>query len=134
VTQHDSLVLVTANRTEIAVQQLLRIDDDFVTVRGRIAGSQDAGRVFFVPFIKIDNVRFQREVKEAEFHDMFADFDAPAAPEPPPPVQETPVPPVAPSISTKTPVPIKSAVLERFRNRSTPGSNQGVTMRPPVEG
>jgi hypothetical protein len=39
-TQHDSLVLVTANKTEVFVQHFIRIDEAFVAVKGRLAATQ----------------------------------------------------------------------------------------------
>jgi hypothetical protein len=141
--QHDSLVLVTDNRTEIAVQTLLRVDEDFVAAKGRLAATQDAGRVYFIPYANINYVGFQREVKDAEFFEMFAGFDAPPGPATPPPAEAAAPPspsagpmegrpaPADPSSAQapgKTPRPLKSAVLERFRARN---SNPGVVYRPP---
>jgi hypothetical protein len=144
--QHNNLMLVTRGGTEIAVQSVLRIDHEFMAIKGRLAGSQDAGRLFFVPFDQIDYLGFQQAVKESEFHDMFdglsvpspAAVAAPAAPvaaEPPPAVparEPEAAPPVAPSLSgvSRPPTPIKSAVLERFRARSV--SSPGTALRPPL--
>ena len=69
--QHNNLMLVTSGRTEIAVQVLLRIDHEFMVIRGRLAGSQEAGRVFFIPYDQIDYFGFQEAIKESEFHDLF---------------------------------------------------------------
>ena len=140
---HNSLVLVTANRTEISVQALVRFEEDFVAVKGRLAATQLAGRVFFVPYANIDYVAFQNEVKDADFAEMFAGFDATASPPPPPepPAPEAPAPPPAPpeeapaadapvGPTVRTPAPIKSAVLERFRARN---SSPGVVLRPTAD-
>ena len=101
-------MLLTRNHTEIAVQSILRLDPDFLIIKGRLAGSQDAGRVFFVPYDQIDHVGFYRAFKDAEFNEMFAGLDAP------PPAFAAAPEPTAPD-ACKT--PIKSAVLERFRAR-----------------
>lgn len=105
--EQDGLMLVTSNRTEIAIQSILRFDPDFLIVKGRLAGSQDAGRVFFVPYEQLDHIGFYRAVKDAEFNEMFAGLDASqpafaAAPE---------------QAADGSKIPIKSAVLERFRAR-----------------
>ena len=70
-------MLVTCNHTEFAVQSIMRLDPDFLVIKGRLAGSQDAGRIFFVPYEQIDHVGFYRAVKDAEFNEMFAGLDAP---------------------------------------------------------
>ena len=100
-------MLVTCNHTEFAVQSIMRLDPDFLVIKGRLAGSQDAGRIFFVPYEQIDHVGFYRAVKDAEFNEMFAGLDAP------PPASASPEPPSADGSKT----PLKSAVLERFRAR-----------------
>jgi hypothetical protein len=150
--QHN-LMLVTRSGTEICIQAILRVDHEFLAFKGRLAGSQDAGRLFFVAFDQIDYLGFQQAVREEEFHELFdglqmpapatialpAEF-APAAepepePEPEPAIAQTPaaVPggpaaPVAPSAVAGAAAPIKSAVLERFRSRQ-PSSG----VRPPVK-
>jgi hypothetical protein len=103
----DGLMLVTSTRTEMAIQAILRLDPDFLIIKGRLAGSQEQGRVFFIPYDQIDHIGFYRSVKDAEFNEMFADLDASTAEAAEPGAVEP---------NGKT--PIKSAVLERFRARS----------------
>jgi hypothetical protein len=141
---HDSLVLVTGSGVEIAVQSLIRIDHELLVIRGRISGSTDIGRVYFIPYTQIDYVGTFREVKEEEFREHFGNLELP----PPelvavvpsavaPPVELPPAEPPAPEpepqpAAEETPrvaTPIKSAVLERFRQRGPNGSFPGV--RPP---
>ncbi len=141
--QYNNLMLVTSGRTEIAVQCVLRIDHEFMAIKGRLAGSQDAGRLFFIPYDRIDYLGFQQAVKESEFHEIFdsltvpapAAVAAPAAAEPPPAAPDREpeaAPPVAPSLSgvNRPLTPIKSAVLERFRARSV--TSPGTALRPPL--
>jgi len=141
--RHNQLMLVTRSGIEIAVQALLRIESDFIAIKGRLSGSTDAGRVFFIPFVNIDYFGIQRDVKEAEFDAIFGlgSLTPAATPEaaaaesaPAPPGAAAPPPPAAPA--PKTPLPIKSEVLERFRSRiaGMPGSANGTTVRPPVDG
>jgi hypothetical protein len=115
VKDQDGLMLQTINRTEIAVQLFLRLDPDFLIIKGRLAGSQEAGRVFFVPYEQIDHIGFYRAVKEADFNEMFAGLDVPEAP-----VASAPPDPTAVDANgSKASPPLKSAVLERFRSRSS---------------
>lgn len=145
--EQSKLTLVTAGGIEIAIQSLLRIDPECLALRGRLAGSTDAGRVFFVPYSHIDYFGFQQPLKETEFHELFGsleDLATEAPPEPPPapppaapvlaPPPPPPPPPRVPSDLTppRGPSVIKSTVLEKFRARSTT-TNPGTQMRPGTE-
>ena len=113
--EHDCLSLFTSNRTEIAIQAILRIDPDFLIIKGRLAGSQDAGRVFFIPYAQLDHIGFNRAVKDVEFNEMFAGLDAP-----PPAAAPTFPDAAADADGSRTPAAaVKSAVLERFRSRAS---------------
>src|SRR5690348_14838699 len=92
--QHNQLMLVTAAGTEIAVQTILQTYPDFIAFKGRLAGSQDAGRLYFLPYQNVDYLGFVREVKDEEFVQMFAALDfgvaaeaAPIPAEAPPPAE-----------------------------------------------
>jgi hypothetical protein len=145
--QHDQLMVVTAIGTEIAIQSILRIEEDFVVIRGRLAGSSDTGRVFFVPYNQINYAGFQRAVKEEEFDALFGENPPQGAAEaaaraPSPAVQptgpKTPLPPSKssgsptggltatdrPRNSNRPPLPLKSELLERLRSRSHQGAGQ----------
>jgi hypothetical protein len=147
--KHDHLMVVTAVGTEIAVQNLLRIEEDFIVVRGRLAGSSDSGRVFFLPYSQIDYAGFQKPLREEEFDALFGESSAsvPApAPALPPVEPITPLPASKPQPTPHTnrggthtdqqprngnrpPLPLKSDLLERLRLRSA----QGTAHRPPLE-
>jgi hypothetical protein len=140
--EQNKLMVVTAGGTEIAVQCFLRIDHEFLALKVRLAGSQDAGRVFFIPYTRIDYFGFQQEVKESEFHAVFGSLEVPAALDvasasgkgPPAPAAPAAGVPAAtgaeaPSVSARTPVPIKSTILEKFRSRSM--TSPGTVLRPP---
>jgi hypothetical protein len=136
----SKLMLVTSSGTEITIQCILRIDPECLALRGRLAGSTDSGRVFFVPYAHIDYFGFQQPLKEAEFHELFASLDelaaaAPAEPPPAPPAValDSAAPPKPPANPTppRGPSVIKSTVLEKFRARSI--SNPGTQNRPPLD-
>jgi hypothetical protein len=141
--EQAKLMLVTANGTEIAVQCFLRIDPECLALRGRVAGSTDAGRVFFVPYSQIDYFGFQQPLKESEFHELFGNLEIqsgaalPATPPAAPPAAAAPRPaapavpePNSPTTCSRNPLSIKSTVLEKFRSRS---SNAGAQIRPPLD-
>lgn len=134
--EQSNLMLVTTSGTEIAIHALLRIDPECLALRGRLAGSTDAGRVFFVPYSHIDYFGFQQPLKEAEFRELFdnlellapdspdASFTAPDPAASPPSALFSPPPP-------RSPQAIKSTVLEKFRARSI--SSQGTELRAPAD-
>jgi hypothetical protein len=144
VEQVQTLSLVTTSGTEIALQGILRLEREFVAIRGRLAGSQAAGRIYFVPYTHIDYLGTQVEVKEAEFEAMFGRLDLSGAAAAPAETAPPPAAPVTPSVTVgvnePTPLPgdgpsvapIRSAVLERFRSRNL--STAGVAGRPSVNG
>ena len=118
-----------------------------MVVRGRLAGSSDSGRVFFLPYSQIDYAGFQKPLREEEFDALFSDTPAAAAiaetPTPAPgPI--TPLPPSKPAPTShqgrgthndkprnvnRPALPLKSDLLERLRMRSA----QGTSLRPPIE-
>jgi hypothetical protein len=142
--QHNNLML-SIGGIEIAVQDLLRIDHEHVAIRGRLAGSQDAGRLFIIPYQSINYLGSHRPCKESDYQELFDKVEFPAPTTVPEPAEEATVatPPAAPaepettpaassakvSPSSKTPVPIRSTVLERFRARTSSGSS--IVLPPP---
>jgi hypothetical protein len=127
--QQNRFMLVTVSGTEIAIQSFLLIEQEFVAFKGRLSGTQDTGRVFFIPYAHIDYFGFSQPVKDAEFNEMFAALVVPApslalASTPGSvPESDVPAPPEeaveAPADSGSGPRPaIRSEVLERFRSRS----------------
>ena len=125
---------------------ILRIDHEFFVFKGRLAGTQDAGRVFFIPYKQIDHLYYQKEVSEAEFIASFGSLEMPnptmdspgqtVAPEAVEPAVEEAAPEPTPEttpVNRPTPVPIKSAVLERFRSRA-PSSSSSISLRPSSQG
>ena len=134
--EQAKLMLVTASGTEISIQCLLRIDPECLALKGRLAGSQDAGRVFFIPYANIDYFGFQQPLKESDFHELFGNLEIPHAGAPviapPPPAEPEPAAAEeAPAPSLRNPLAIKSSVLEKFRSRSL--TNPGTMIRPPVD-
>jgi hypothetical protein len=149
--QCDNLLLLTNSGLEIAILNLLRTEEEYLVIRGRMSGS-DAGRVLFIPYDRITYLGFQRTVKEAEIRAMYGEPDpaaaaaanqpmeeaavtasenaAPTPPVPAPQPQLAVAPPPSPAAAAaptppksrpKLPLPDKSAMLERMRARSQAG-------------
>jgi hypothetical protein len=147
--QRNQLVVMTTARVEITVQDLVRLDEEYLAVRGRLAGSSDTGRLFVIPFDQIAYVSLQKSVSDQEIAEIFG--AAPAAPvvaavaapvvqDPPnsePEAKEPPSPePVPPqeveglrgvSHLTPTVMPNRTELLERIRSRSKGAAG----LRPP---
>jgi hypothetical protein len=124
-TYHDSLVVKLTSGAEVVLQTLLSLDEDYMVVRGRTAGSTDEGRVFLVPYDQMQYVGFNRYVSEPDLRSMFG---SEAAATPPPVVAADPVAEPAPAVSTpekppeteppKKPAAIsKTILLARLRAR-----------------
>ncbi len=75
---HDSLALGLVTGAEVVVQQLIRMESDFLIVRGRMAGSTAEARVLLVPYSHMALVAFNKPLPEAEVQEIFGK-DAPAA-------------------------------------------------------
>jgi hypothetical protein len=139
--QHDKLMIQMTNGIEIAITSLLRLEGPYAVVRGRVAGTSDAGRVFFVPFDRISYLCFQKEVQEAAIYALFGQQPPAAAPAAGPAPEET-TPPAAPEPAPATapaaeaapepappPQPAELGVdrnqlLERIRSRAANGQRR----------
>lgn len=71
---YDSLSIVTTTGSELVVQQVFKLERDFVVVRARTAGTMDTGRTIIVAFAQIDYVAFNKKMSE---EDVMAIFGAP---------------------------------------------------------
>jgi hypothetical protein len=67
----DSLALGLVTGGEVVVQQLIRMEKDFVIVRGRMAGSTAEGRVLIVPYSHLTMVAFNKHMVEKEVQEIF---------------------------------------------------------------
>ena len=125
---HNSLALGLVTGEEVVVQQLIKMDNDFVIVRGRMAGSTAEGRVMVVPYSHMALIALNKQIQEAEVQAIFGQA-APSQPSLP-----TPAPPAPPAVveanatplpnaltptpgQPKPPPPSKSMLLARLRER-----------------
>lgn len=155
---HDGLVIQTADGTPINIQYVLRSEEHFAVIRGRLGGTTDTGYTFFVPYDQIVFLYHTKGAKDSEIQAWFGPAPQPAAVESaaeaaatsdaaiePAPQTPAPAAPAAPipaepplttaTITTKSgaiPLPGKAAILERLRKR-TGVSAPGTIPKPPVE-
>ncbi len=141
----DGLGLVTTSGVSININSVMRTEDQYLVIRGRLTGTTDANQTFFIPYRQIDFLVFLRTLKEAEVQAWFGDVpaaDGQAAPAtaetPPAPEGAPPAPAPAPAgqpLATATPAAgalpgHKAAILDRLRKRT--GSAPGTIKKPPL--
>jgi hypothetical protein len=133
--KQSQFTLITANGTEMTVQNFIRIEEEFVLLKGRLSGSQDSGRVFFIPYTMIDTFSYTNPVRDTEVEELFGSlrFDvAPDAVPPAPPGVASPSRMLAPPAPAPKPA-IRSEVLERFRSGRAGASSLNLP-RPSLNG
>jgi len=116
---HNQLMLVTSSGTEIALQAIQVLDGECLVFKGRLSGCQDAGRLFYVPFDRIDYIGFNRVVSEDEFKAWYSDLPAASTNGTDTPANGTPL---STGPASRTPLPNRAALLERIRSRPSTSS------------
>jgi hypothetical protein len=133
--QWDNLLVMTGNGIGITVKGIVRMEEEYMIVRGRLTGTN--GGFFFVPYEQINYVGFQRAIKETVIQSMYAGEPAATRAESPEKGDEQPsagpgeTPPSEPSPAEagdaaealKPATPGKAALLERLRARRAGGDN-----------
>ena len=117
---HNQIVLVLQNGSEVSIDTFFRFEPSFLVARGRVAGTLDEARAFFVPYQQMLYYRIERIMRLEEMEKIFdgrTQFppvaevaEAPAAL----PVVGTPGP-VAPGVPPLDPGATRNALLERIR-------------------
>ncbi len=129
----NALMLALHNGTTIAVQDFLRVDEHFILLRGRVAGTSDTGQMFCLPYDKLLYACLTRPLPEQVVVGIFGELlhglvDAGSpletAEQPPPPAPE--LPPMTPPPLTPPPLSPSStgganlaSLRERLRAKLT---------------
>jgi hypothetical protein len=125
---HDGLMLTLTTGSEVVVQRFVQLESDYAVVCGRMAGTQDNGRIVLLPYNQLVAVNITRKLTETEIESVFgqnaqgfatslpadgeesaakaADAKAPQAPD-----EETPRAPAKPAMPSKT------ELLQKLRAR-----------------
>jgi hypothetical protein len=138
----NQFTIVISGNTEITLQSVLRFEREFAVLKGRLSGSQDAGRVFFVPYVHMINLGTLYPIKDEEYEAIFGNLTIPTSPLRLSTVAVAPSAPILESVavngypatngqtSYSSPQPdsgvrssIRSEVLDRFRSRSAAPSS-----------
>jgi hypothetical protein len=120
--QQNQIVLVLKNQSEVAVDTLFRYEHNFMVLRGRVAGTTDESRAFFIPYDQMVYYRLERVVNLTELQSIFDSLPerssvAEAETSPPTPDQAPEAAP--PTVPNGTPVTdataTRNALLDRIR-------------------
>ncbi len=121
-----SIGLGTRSSTEISVQAFLRLDKEFVLLRGRVGGTEDAGRILCLPYREVSYLVFSRQVSIETLRELFGEVRAIEKP-PPTVIEEVPPepskPPVEPAVAPAKPEEPKLSLRDRLRARLAAGSS-----------
>src|SRR5947207_1693361 len=77
---HNTLALGLVTGAEVVVQQVIRLEENFVIVRGRMAGSTAEGRIMAVPYAHMTLVAITKRMSEPEVQKLFGQGMATAPP------------------------------------------------------
>ena len=127
---HDNLALGLTTGAEVVMQRVVRLDPEFMIIRGRLAGTTDTGRILMVPYVQLTYVAIARDLKDAQVEAIFgagapataaampAVTPPPAAPDLAPAETAVPSEPAAPvDAPAKVEQPNKKALLEKLRGQ-----------------
>jgi hypothetical protein len=67
----DGMILGIANGSTVAVQDLVRIDPEYVIVKGRLGGTTDAGMIFCLPYDQLTFFVFNKPLTDEQYSQTF---------------------------------------------------------------
>src|SRR5438874_1775642 len=102
---HNQIAVVTLGGAEVIVQSIQLFEGECLVFKGRLAASQETGRLYFVPYDQIDYIGFLRSVGEDEVRAWFGDSGTVNATEKP-----------AEANGSRATTPNRAALLERVRS------------------
>jgi hypothetical protein len=115
--QHPNVILMMADGSEVAVQNLIHLDADYVVLRGRVAGTSDTGLAFFLPYDRIVFVRFQKPVPEEVVYGLYGLTPPEAKPAEAPKEEEPAEAPKPADLATPAHGVNRKDLLDRLRSR-----------------
>ena len=68
---HDTLSLGLSTGAELIVQKIVKLEPDFLILRGRVSGTQDLARVVLIPYSQLTFVSITRLLKDPEVDAIF---------------------------------------------------------------
>jgi hypothetical protein len=123
---HDGLTIGLRSGVEIAIQAILKLEPDFIIMRGRLTGTQEGGKILMMPYAEMTVLSITRAMKDEEVEAIFGKGDPPALIDLPPAIVAiapsepgTPAEAVsdAAASSSRPEPPTKTAMLAKLRER-----------------
>lgn len=68
---HDVLSLGLTTGSEIVIQKIVKLEPDFMIIRGRLAGTQDSGRIVMVPYNQLTFVAIGKHLLDTDVEAIF---------------------------------------------------------------
>src|ERR1019366_582054 len=95
---HDKLSFGLTTGADILVQTFLKLEPDFMILRGRLSGTQEGSQVMLIPYGQLTYVSIIRPLKDPEVAEIFGKDAPPATVETPLAAAEAaaPIEPAAP--------------------------------------
>ncbi len=69
---HEGLLVATITGAEIVIQSIIHLDEQFLVVRGRPAGSSDSGKTIMLSLANVNYVLFQQVLAEETAQALFS--------------------------------------------------------------
>jgi hypothetical protein len=119
--EHEHLVAATTQSAEVAIQQILQINEHYFVVRGRLGGSTDAGRIFCLPYERMLYLVVNRPMNDHRVMELFGPLLQPPRGEIPTSLVTETLPQPEPTPVTPTPLdsptPGKRSAAASLRER-----------------
>lgn len=122
----DALSLGLTTGAEIVPQKIIKLDSEFMVLRGRLAGTTDPGRILMVPYAQLTYVSITRVLSDSEVEAIFGKAEAPATVAPKAEATASAAAP-EPAVLAETPsgfsapkkkdAPSKTVLLAKLRDR-----------------
>jgi hypothetical protein len=75
---HDGLTVALRSGAEVAIQTILKLEPDFIIMRGRLTGTQEGGKIMMMPYVEMTVLSLPRPLKDTEVEAIFGKGDPPA--------------------------------------------------------
>jgi hypothetical protein len=75
---HDGLAIGLRSGVEVAIQTILKLEPDFIILRGRLTGTQEGGKTLMMPYTEMTVLSIARPMKDTEIEAIFGKGDPPA--------------------------------------------------------
>jgi hypothetical protein len=68
---HDGMILATVTGVDVVMQGIIRLEENFLVLRGRPAGTSDNGRLMVLPYRQINYISFPGKPSDAQIQAIF---------------------------------------------------------------